>query len=98
MTMLAAVGVSAQVASVVSPDGRLKVNVDVKGGKPVYEVKYDDKQMLDEIFESMGIGKQAESVSCDTCIYNGDCERQRRLKEKADTYCVHWMQCKEEDR
>ena len=48
MTMLAAVGVSAQVASVVSPDGRLKVNVDVKGGKPVYEVKYDDKQMLDE--------------------------------------------------
>ena len=48
MTMLAAVGMSAQVASVSSPDGKLKVNVDVKGGKPVYEVTYDGKQMLDE--------------------------------------------------
>ena len=47
MTMLAAVGVSAQVASVVSPDGRLKVNVDVKSGKPVYEVLYDGVQVLD---------------------------------------------------
>ena len=41
--MLASLSMSAQVASVASPDGRLKVNVDVKGGKPVYEVKYDDK-------------------------------------------------------
>ena len=46
--MLASLSMSAQVASVASPDGRLKVNVDVKGGKPVYEVKYDDKQVLDE--------------------------------------------------
>lgn len=37
----------AQVASVSSPDGKLKVNVDVKDGKPVYEVLYDGKQMLD---------------------------------------------------
>lgn len=46
--MLAAMSLSAQVASVTSPDGKLKVNVDVKGGKPVYEVLYDGIQMLDE--------------------------------------------------
>ena len=46
--MLAAVGMSAQVASVSSPDGKLKVNVDVKGGRPVYEVTYDGRQVLDE--------------------------------------------------
>lgn len=46
--MLAAVGVNAQVASVTSPDGRLKVNVDVKGGRPVYEVLYDGVRALDE--------------------------------------------------
>jgi S1-C subfamily serine protease len=40
--------VSAQVASVASPDGRLLVNIDVKGGKPLYEVKYEGKQVLDE--------------------------------------------------
>lgn len=46
--LLVAMGVNAQVASVSSPDGRLKVNVDVKAGKPVYEVIYDGKQVLDE--------------------------------------------------
>lgn len=46
--MLGAAGMSAQVASVSSPDGKLKVNVDVKQGKPVYEVIYDGMQMLDE--------------------------------------------------
>ena len=46
--MLAAAGGQAQVASVTSPDGKLRVNVDVKGGKPVYEVMYDGKQMLEE--------------------------------------------------
>ncbi len=46
--MLAAVGANAQVASVASPDGRLKVNVDVKDGRPVYEVLYDGVQALDE--------------------------------------------------
>ena len=30
--------VVAQVATVSGPDGRLKVNIDVKGGKPVYAV------------------------------------------------------------
>ena len=38
----------AQVATVSSPDGRLKVNVDMKDGRPVYAVLYDGKQMLDE--------------------------------------------------
>ena len=46
--MLVSAGMNAQVASVTSPDGKLKVNVDVKAGKPVYEVIYDGKQMLDE--------------------------------------------------
>jgi hypothetical protein len=46
--LLAAMSMNAQVASITSPDGKLKVNVDVKAGKPVYEVIYDGKQMLDE--------------------------------------------------
>ncbi len=46
--LLASVGMNAQVASVTSPDGKLKVNVDVKAGKPVYEVIYDGVQTLDE--------------------------------------------------
>ena len=46
--LLAAMSLNAQVASITSPDGKLKVNVDVKAGKPVYEVIYDGKQMLDE--------------------------------------------------
>ena len=45
--MCAAAGMNAQVATVASPDGKLKVNVDVVGGKPVYEVIYDGRQMLD---------------------------------------------------
>lgn len=46
--LLAAMSLNAQVASITSPDGKLKVNVDVKAGKPVYEVLYDGIQMLDE--------------------------------------------------
>ena len=46
--LLASVGMNAQVASVTSPDGKLKVNVDVKAGRPVYEVIYDGVQTLDE--------------------------------------------------
>ena len=46
--LLASMGLNAQVATVTSPDGKLKVNVDVKAGKPVYEVLYDGRQMLDE--------------------------------------------------
>ena len=38
----------AQVATVSSPDGRLKVNVDMKDGHPVYAVLYDGKRMLDD--------------------------------------------------
>lgn len=37
-----------------------------------------------------GARMEGERVSCNTCIYNGDCERQRRFKERADVYCVHW--------
>lgn len=46
--MLASMGMNAQVASVSSPDGKLKVNFDIKDTKPVYEVVYDGKQMLDQ--------------------------------------------------
>lgn len=37
-----------QTATVSGPDGRLKVDIDVKGGKAVYSVTYDGKQMLAE--------------------------------------------------
>ncbi len=46
--LLASVGLHAQVASVASPDGKLKVNVDIMAGKPVYEVIYDGIRMLDK--------------------------------------------------
>ena len=48
LLLLASLSLSAQVATVASPDGRLQVIVDVKGGKPVYEVRYDGKQVLDD--------------------------------------------------
>jgi len=38
----------AQQASVSGPDGKLKLDFDIKNGKPVYSVKYDGMQMLDE--------------------------------------------------
>lgn len=46
--MIAATSTFAQQATVYSPDSMLRVDVDVKGGKPVYSVKYDGKVMLDE--------------------------------------------------
>lgn len=46
--LLASFTANAQVASVSSPDGKLTVAVDVKEGKPVYQVKYDGIQVLDD--------------------------------------------------
>lgn len=46
--MMGVLSCAAQIATVSGPDGRLKVSVDVKNGKPVYSVIYDGKQMLDE--------------------------------------------------
>ena len=40
--------VVAQVATVSSPNGRLKVNVNMKEGRPYYSVLYNGKQMLDD--------------------------------------------------
>ena len=40
--------VMAQVATVSSPDGRLKVELDLRNGQPVYSVSYDEKKMLEE--------------------------------------------------
>ncbi len=48
MFVMQASVMTAQVATVTSPDNRLKVDVDVKDGKPVYSVLYDGKQMLEE--------------------------------------------------
>ena len=45
--LCASLSMNAQVATVSSPDGKLKVNFDIQGTKPVYEVIYDGKQMLD---------------------------------------------------
>jgi len=46
--LLAAGSLSAQLATVSGPDGKLKVNFDLKDGKPVYAVFYDNKPVLDE--------------------------------------------------
>lgn len=46
--LLAPLAMQAQVASVTGPDGKLKVDVDVKGGKAVYNVTYGGKRILDE--------------------------------------------------
>ncbi len=46
--MMMAAGAMAQKATVYGPDSLLRVDLDVKGGKPVYSVTYDGKQMLDE--------------------------------------------------
>ena len=45
--MVQASAMFAQVAAVSSPDGRLKVDIDVRGGRPVYSVLYDGKHMLE---------------------------------------------------
>lgn len=46
--LLASLVMNAQVATISSPDGKLTLSVDVKDGNPVYQVKYDGKQMLDD--------------------------------------------------
>ena len=45
--MMISFGASAQQATVTSPDGNLKVNLSVEGGKPVYSVTYMNKVMLE---------------------------------------------------
>ena len=45
---MASLMLNAQVATVSSPDGKLTVAVDIKGGQPVYQVQYDGKQMRGE--------------------------------------------------
>lgn len=45
---LIATSAFAQQTTVYGPDSMLRVDIDVKVGKPVYSVKYDGKTMLDE--------------------------------------------------
>ena len=40
--------VSAQQATVTGPDGNLKVDISLKGGKPLYTVSYKDKTILED--------------------------------------------------
>ena len=47
-SFVATVGAFAQHSVVSGPDGKLKLDFDVKNGKPVYSVTYDGVQMLDE--------------------------------------------------
>ncbi len=67
--MLAAAGMNAQKASVTSPDGRLVVNFDIKDSKPMYEVKYDGKQMLD--YSPLGFvadnGDYTQGITYESC-------------------------------
>lgn len=46
--MLMAGTMNAQQASVAGPDGKLKVDFDVVGGKPMYSVTYEGQQVLDQ--------------------------------------------------
>ena len=45
----------AETESVVSPDGRLKVNISTDGGIVKYDVEYDGKQMLQPFFRCCGM-------------------------------------------
>lgn len=45
---LIATSAFAQQTTVYGPDSMLRVDIDLKAGKPVYSVKYDGKTMLDE--------------------------------------------------
>ncbi|MBO4664323.1 MAG: glycoside hydrolase family 97 catalytic domain-containing protein [Bacteroidaceae bacterium] len=47
-SFVATVGAFAQHSVVSGPDGKLKLDFDLKNGKPVYSVTYDGVQMLDE--------------------------------------------------
>lgn len=47
-SVLIATSAFAQQTIVYGPDSMLRVDIDVKAGKPVYSVKYDGKTMLDE--------------------------------------------------
>lgn len=46
--MLMAGTMNAQQASVTGPDGKLKVDFDVVGGKPMYSVTYEGQQVLEQ--------------------------------------------------
>ena len=76
--------VVAQVATVSSPNGRLKVNVNMKEGRPYYSVLYNGKQMLDDsplgIIANLGDFSQQltfasakeEKISNDYTLYVGE--------------------------
>ena len=46
--LMLSTGAMAQDATVSSPDGKLKLDFNLKNGKPTYSVKYAEQQMLDE--------------------------------------------------
>lgn len=48
LLMMCSFAANAQQASVSGPDGRLKVDFNVNGGKPVYSVTYDNQRVLDD--------------------------------------------------
>lgn len=48
LLMMMAGTMNAQQASVTGPDGKLKVDFDIVGGKPVYSVTYEGQQVLDQ--------------------------------------------------
>ncbi len=80
--MIMAAGAMAQKATVYGPDSLLRVDLDVKGGKPVYSVTYDGKQMLDEspLGFTSNIGdfsKEIELVKVDKGYVNNRYEMNR---------------------
>ncbi|MCQ2213012.1 MAG: glycoside hydrolase family 97 protein [Bacteroidaceae bacterium] len=73
-SLLASLGMNAQTASVSSPDGKLVVNFDIKDTKPMYEVIYDGKQMLD--YSPLGFvadnGDYTQGITFESTTANND--------------------------
>lgn len=70
----------AQQATVSGPDGKLKVNFDLKDGKPVYEVTYNGKQMLDQ--SPLGFVANVGDFSKDIKLISSS------LSERTDNYTM----------
>ncbi len=58
---------------------------------PTIKACFTTKDLEEAYIRGKESGRNERLISCNTCIYNGDCERQRRLKERASIYCVHWV-------
>jgi len=80
--MLMAGAMNAQTASVTGPDGRLKVDFDIVGGKPVYSVTYEGQAVLDQsplgfVADNGDFSKNIKYVGKGTAEFNFDYDMNR---------------------